>query len=237
MLKEISLTSSSLCSPVISKIQYELSLEEISKFPSVLSCGNESVIFKYTENQVIVVTNEKDKYNFLYNLSLNSNFFVSKMKNLGIFQKFIELNFSVFIMTKGIPFDLSKIEESFYSEKTFEDPVITQVLSNFTFQNFQSMIICSEITDNLIQETIKTLFINIVKNINDLNKKGFLYNKNDYLKFSILILKSIKKSLNALKDSECSKHFIIDLHFEQFVLFNEEIVCVDPVYFDINNLI
>lgn len=213
----------------------------------LLGYGMHVLAFEYSRDKVFIVSKEYGKEKYLKNLRLNieENIFPDYF-SLELKKELLNLKseFSYFVMDKLEEFDLYKTEKDSYIIDDYASPVISQVLRAISMyksdsclipREFESVeelkkelpeileyykILCNEEFDNLSEKQ---------RELDTMILKQALYN---YQTYSMKVLRAVKKSLNAVINSKIEGSFVLDLHSDQFMLHNGDIICIDPVMFN-----
>jgi len=228
----------------------------IFELPKVLNQGQRTMVFEYSEDLVVLLTMEKEKFQFLENLSdITEAFTVKRIKSKNfpfspdLENIFLSSFYSCFFMTKGETFDTFNEESSLFNTFAPElnsETIISNTLMDFTSHNF-------DIVDAHTVEDLRSSQSDILSSLNDNilhaiadshvermfeNNKGFPEPLTKELtSLSKSLLTSIEDSLKAINEDVTTSDFIIDIHSEQFVKFNDTIVCIDPVMYDYDSFI
>ncbi len=163
------------------------------------------------KNPILIIS--KDKFKKRIANALFKGFVEEvKIENLSddyryIFEELKEYNIEYFFM--------EKIQETYLNFKNI-DRALTNIQRNYQNSPFDLNHFSVEIFINDIKDEYKHIF-----------QKDIKKNKND-----VLILNSIKRSLNKIKRLNVKDLCVLDIHSEQFGLLNGKIVCYDCLNFD-----
>lgn len=162
-------------------------------------------------NPVFIITEEKEKFNFLENLYKNSSAKVERLNKEDFTDEYQEIfslleqnGFDIFYSTKmeKVEYLNLKLWDAFSESSGFGTTSYTSksLPVDYLVEEFESNYLYFTQQD-IIEEKAKTVF------------------------------NAVKKALSAVKESEDSE-FMIDIHEQQFVSYEGEIFCIDPVLYN-----
>jgi len=236
-----------ICNDIWSEILdiYKIDLENfgIESSPFILAKGMKTIVFEFSEKNVVLLTIEKEKFDFLKRLSENSPFDIKRIKDKNFpFEEdlknvFLDKRYDCFFMTKGELFDLEIIEHKINGINNEFDNYLYKILENKTAKSFSTVDIKSYNDIDCIIDSIDRIEEEFLIGLNNARNNGTISNFTylEYIELKNSILNSIKKSLMALEN--INSDFIFDIHNEQFVSFDNKVVCIDPVMFSYSEYI
>ena len=216
---------------------------DINDLPTIIGQGQMSMIFELSDENVVVLTLEKEKFSLLKCLNKDNKFLLKKVKENNfpysedLSYLFFDNSFDCFIMSKAQKFDLRDIESSFFTKTSVDNSafIVSDTLSDFSCDQFEDINILS-LTEIRRESTeiVKSIKNRFNSKLSNLLEEDLTVSIEEYTKFSNDILDSIQCSLSSLSGKYKG---IIDIHNEQFLNINGEIICSDPVMFNYHEFI
>jgi len=200
---------------------------DISKYGKEIFSGSQSIIIDTNENKnmYLILTKEIEKKEYLTNISHTYGFdiidtdILSELKDEGYYS---------FLMSK-----LDSIESDLFNDYSPLSIAFSEYLK------FGSNYILPELMDidniiNNIWDKRKLIYEESREGLSDLEVELISCFDKEQEDFEFDILESARYSLEVIKKMSDSidSEILVDLHFDQFKLFNNKIVCIDPVLFN-----
>jgi len=220
--------------------EYKNSFHKIEKildpeiFGSILGAGSQSlVITPYSEfnvsnieNPVLIISLEKEKFDFLDLLFANSSAKVEKVNKSLLsddYKYVVKL-----LESEGFSlFYCSKLESVSTDDLIIEDEPFDYISDKFEQEVFSPKSVNSTEVDFILESSF-------TEALEYMSSKVTLENSavSKYQALSENLITAMKESLEAVKKLDPKDSFIFDFHNEQFMQYNGKVMCVDPVLFN-----